>query len=187
MSGSPAAASGREEPGGAQRGSPVPPPPYGAGGPELALGPEPELELRGALDCLACAVLLSAHNLLAAALCALLCALVCAAALLPAGTALGLGFLCHSKFLHARVAPCEAHLHDAGATALLVLGFTLLLPLLVLGLAAFVRLARRLQLGYCLLPYSLAVYRHLPAGRYHQAAWCCPRARPPPAGDKVWV
>uniref|UniRef100_A0A674J6A1 Transmembrane protein 88 n=1 Tax=Terrapene triunguis TaxID=2587831 RepID=A0A674J6A1_9SAUR len=91
------------------------------------------------------------------------------------------------QFLHARVAPCEAHLHDAGATALLVLGFTLLLPLLVLGLAAFVRLARRLQLGYCLLPYSLAVYRHLPAGRYHQAAWCCPRARAHAPGDKVWV
>uniref|UniRef100_A0A8C5EZY3 Transmembrane protein 88 n=1 Tax=Gopherus evgoodei TaxID=1825980 RepID=A0A8C5EZY3_9SAUR len=90
-------------------------------------------------------------------------------------------------FLHARVAPCEAHLHDAGATALLVLGFTLLLPLLVLGLAAFVRLARRLQLGYCLLPYSLAVYRNLPAGRYHQAAWCCPRARAPAPADKVWV
>ncbi|XP_039356009.1 transmembrane protein 88 [Mauremys reevesii] len=185
MSGSPAA-SGREEPGGAQ-GAARCRRPVRRGGPELALEPEPELELRGALDCLACAVLLSAHNLLAAALCALLCALVCAAALLPVGTALGLGFLCHSKFLHARVAPCEAHLHDAGATALLVLGFTLLLPLLVLGLAAFVRLARRLQLGYCLLPYSLAVYRHLPAGRYHQAAWCCPRARPPPAGDKVWV
>ncbi|XP_050789458.1 transmembrane protein 88 [Gopherus flavomarginatus] len=187
MSASPAA-SGRQEPGGAQGGSPVPPPPYGAE-PALEPGPEPEPEpeLRGALDCLACAVLLSAHNLLAAALCALLCALVCAAALLPAGTALGLGFLCHSKFLHARVAPCEAHLHDAGATALLVLGFTLLLPLLVLGLAAFVRLARRLQLGYCLLPYSLAVYRNLPAGRYHQAAWCCPRAHAPTPADKVWV
>uniref|UniRef100_K7FUD2 Transmembrane protein 88 n=2 Tax=Pelodiscus sinensis TaxID=13735 RepID=K7FUD2_PELSI len=153
------------------------PPPY--------LEPEAALELRGALDCLACAVLLSAHNLLAAALCALLCALLCAAALLPAGVALGLGFLCHSKFLHAQVAPCKAHLHDAGSTALLVLGFTLLLPLLVLGLAAFCRLARRLQLGYCLLPYSLAVYRNLPASHYHQAGWCC--SRMPTQGDKIWV
>uniref|UniRef100_A0A8C8SP85 Transmembrane protein 88 n=1 Tax=Pelusios castaneus TaxID=367368 RepID=A0A8C8SP85_9SAUR len=164
-------------------GTPVPPPPYGAGGP----GPEAPLELRGTLDCLACAVLLSAHNLLAAALCALLCALVCAAALLPAGAALGLGFLCHSKFLHSRAPPCATHLHDAGATALLVLGFTLLLPLLVLGLAAFCRLARRLQLGYCLLPYSLAVYKDLPAGQYHRVGGCCPCGRASAQGDKVWV
>ncbi|XP_074839281.1 transmembrane protein 88 [Carettochelys insculpta] len=176
MSASPAR-SGRGDPGGDPdpRDPPAPPPPpYAAA-----------LELRGALDCLACAVLLSAHNLLAAALCALLCALVCAAALLPAGAALGLGVLCHSKFLHAQVSPCKTHLHDAGATALLVLGFTLFLPLLVLGLAAFCRLARRLQLGYCLLPYSLAVYRNLPAGSYHEAAWCCPRASA--RGEKVWV
>nr|XP_032661644.1 transmembrane protein 88 [Chelonoidis abingdonii] len=87
------------------------------------------------------------------------------------------------QFLHARVAPCEAHLHDAGATALLVLGFTLLLPLLVLGLAAFVRLARRLQLGYCLLPYTLAVYRNLPAPLPPSALVLPPGPPPPPRNN----
>lgn len=56
--------------------------------------------------------------------------------------------------------------------ALLVVGFLLVTPLLVLALAAYCRLARHLQLGLCFIPYSRAVYKNLPATR-HRGAGCC--------------
>lgn len=56
-------------------------------------GPEP----RDPLDCWACAVLVTAQNLLVAALNLLLLALVLGTVLLPAVTMLGFGFLCHSQ------------------------------------------------------------------------------------------
>lgn len=56
-------------------------------------GPEP----RDPLDCWACAVLVTAQNLLVAAFNLLLLALVLGTILLPAVTMLGFGFLCHSQ------------------------------------------------------------------------------------------
>ncbi|XP_065388792.1 transmembrane protein 88 isoform X2 [Macaca fascicularis] len=58
-------------------------------------GPEP----RDPLDCWACAVLVTAQNLLVAAFNLLLLALVLGTILLPAVTMLGFGFLCHSQDL----------------------------------------------------------------------------------------
>lgn len=70
---------------------------------------------------------------------------------------------------------CSDLLDDAGCVALLVVGFLLLTPLLVLALAAFCRLARHLQLGLCFIPYSRAVYKNLPASRHRGggAGGCC--------------
>ncbi|XP_075848161.1 transmembrane protein 88 isoform X1 [Microtus pennsylvanicus] len=59
----------------------------------LAGGPEP----RDPLDCWACAVLVTAQNLLVAVFNLLLLALVLGTILLPAVTMLGFGFLCHSQ------------------------------------------------------------------------------------------
>lgn len=56
-------------------------------------GPEP----RDPLDCWACAVLVTAQNLLVAAFNLLLLALVLGTILLPAVTMLSFGFLCHSQ------------------------------------------------------------------------------------------
>ncbi|KAJ6654997.1 hypothetical protein lerEdw1_006468 [Lerista edwardsae] len=159
-------------------GSPPPPPPYAG---------EAALELRGSLDCWACAVLVTVQNLLVGVLNLLLVGVIFGAVLLPAGILLGFGFLCHSKFLHTQAHYCTAHLHDAASVALLVAGFTLLVPLLVLALAAYCRLARRLQLGYCLIPYSKAVYKNLPATRYHSPACCCCGAQDSDPVEKVWV
>lgn len=70
---------------------------------------------------------------------------------------------------------CSDLLDDVGCVALLVVGFLLLTPLLVLALAAFCRLARHLQLGMCFIPYSRAVYKNLPAShrRGGGGAGCC--------------
>ena len=73
----------------------VVPPPYSAaesgGG-----GSEAPLELRGSLDCWACSVLVTAQNLLIAAINACLAGLVFGTILTPAIVMVVFGFLCHS-------------------------------------------------------------------------------------------
>ncbi|EHB00407.1 Transmembrane protein 88B [Heterocephalus glaber] len=65
--------------------------------------------------------------------------------LLPAAAVVYLGFLCHSRVHPAPRAQCRALLSDRGSAALIVLGFLLLPPLLVLASAARARLMRRLR------------------------------------------
>lgn len=73
----------------------VVPPPYSAaesgGG-----GSEGPLELRGSLDCWACSVLVTAQNLIIAAINACLAGLVFGSILTPAIVMVVFGFLCHS-------------------------------------------------------------------------------------------
>lgn len=86
---------------------------------------------------------------------------------------------------------CSDLLDDTGCVALLVVGFLLLTPLLVLALAAYCRLARHLQLGMCFIPYSRAVYKNLPASRQRgpSAAGCCGQqgAKEGDGKGSVWV
>nr|XP_002747990.2 transmembrane protein 88 [Callithrix jacchus] len=145
-------------------------------------GPEP----RDPLDCWACAVLVTAQNLLVAAFNLLLLALVLGTILLPAVTMLGFGFLCHSQFLRSQAPPCTAHLRDPGFTALLVTGFLLLVPLLVLALASYRRLCLRLRLADCLVPYSRALYRRRRTSQPRQTR-ASPGSQALPTSGKVWV
>ena len=181
-------------------------------------GPEP----RDPLDCWACAVLVTAQNLLVAAFNLLLLALVLGTILLPAVTMLGFGFLCHSQvsmnprcrgrvavgsvgrnvagpglfglgltllllqFLRSQAPPCTAHLRDPGFTALLVTGFLLLVPLLVLALASYRRLCLRLRLADCLVPYSRALYRRR-RNPQPRPARSSPGPQVAPTSGKVWV
>lgn len=215
----------------------VVPPPYS---PEAG-GSEAPLELRGSLDCWACSVLVTAQNLLIAAINACLAGLVFGLILTPAIVMVVFGFLCHStvratehasfqqtflssvsvlsvhtsethsfrdpSFLlrppqecipvlilhttqlhtnqmflslsfqvrpHGSIPYCSDLLTDGGCVALLVVGFLLVTPLLVLALAAYCRLARHLQLGLCFIPYSRAVYKNLPATQHRGlAGGCC--------------
>ncbi|CAM9840365.1 unnamed protein product [Lampetra planeri] len=148
------------------------PPPYSA---DERAAP---LEAREPLDCWACAILLTAHNTCVAALNLLLLALVFGLLLLPAIVMVWFGFSCHSRqMVRIRLPLCQGVLNDNSSTALIIVGFVLMSPLLVLALAAYCRMARRLQLGFCFLPYSRAVYKPpLPAGL---AAPRCPRLLAP--------
>ncbi|XP_054611192.1 transmembrane protein 88a [Dunckerocampus dactyliophorus] len=151
----------------------VVPPPYSTGGSEVADAP---LELRGSLDCWACSVLVTAQNLIIALINGMLVGVVFGIILTPALVMIIFGFLCHSTVQpHGTSVYCSDLLDDAGCVALLVVGFLLLTPLLVLALAAFCRLARHLQLGMCFIPYSRAVYKNLPAARRRGsgAGGCC--------------
>lgn len=71
----------------------VVPPPYSAAGGGAIEGP---LELRGSLDCWACSVLVTAQNLVIAAINACLASLVFGSILTPAVVMVTFGFLCHS-------------------------------------------------------------------------------------------
>ncbi|XP_023131202.1 transmembrane protein 88a [Amphiprion ocellaris] len=151
----------------------VVPPPYSLGGSEVADTP---LELRGSLDCWACSVLVTAQNLVIALINASLASLVFGTILTPALAMIIFGFLCHSTVQpHGTSLYCSDLLDDGGCIALLVVGFLLLTPLLVLALAAYCRLARHLQLGMCFIPYSRAVYKNLPASRHRgrSSGGCC--------------
>lgn len=90
---------------------------------------------------------------------------------------------------HGTTPYCSDLLGDGGCVALLVVGFLLVTPLLVLALAAYCRLARHLQLGLCFIPYSRAVYKNLPASRHRGlAAGCCGKGGADGGGKgKVWV
>ncbi|XP_051258135.1 transmembrane protein 88a [Dicentrarchus labrax] len=148
------------------------PPPYSRGGSEAA----DALELRGSLDCWACSVLVTAQNMIIALINAGLASIIFGTILTPALTMIIFGFLCHSTVQpHGTSLYCSDLLDDAGCVALLVVGFLLLTPLLVLALAAYCRLARHLQLGMCFIPYSRAVYKNLPASRHRGASpgGCC--------------
>ncbi|KAM4678479.1 transmembrane protein 88 [Discoglossus pictus] len=134
---------------------------------------------REPLDCWACAVLITAHNLLVGASNLLIFITLCGGALAPAGVMLLYGFLCHPRFRRPTEQLCSPILTPAACTALLVFGVVLLLPFLVLGLAAYARLYRSLQLGSCFLPYSRAVYQGPP----HQAHV----AKGRPQESKAWV
>ncbi|EHB04502.1 Transmembrane protein 88 [Heterocephalus glaber] len=149
----------------------------------LSSGQEP----RDPLDCWACAVLVTAQNLLVAAFNLLLLTLVLGTILLPAVTMLGFGFLCHSQFLRSQAPPCTAHLRDPGFTALLVTGFLLLVPLLVLALASYRRLCLRLRLADCLVPYSRALYRRHQGTLQPRQIRASPGSQALPTPGKVWV
>ncbi|XP_041037263.1 transmembrane protein 88-like [Carcharodon carcharias] len=156
------------------------PPPYSG-----APGPDESLELRSTLDCWACAVLVTAQNVVVSIFNILLIAAVFGTVLMPASVMVIFGFLCHSQVLNSQAAHCKEILNDNSSTALMVVGFVLVTPLAVLALAAYCRLARHLQLSLCFIPYSKAVYRNLPASHYRGAGLCCLRTGK--ATRKVWV
>lgn len=80
----------------------VVPPPYSAA--ESAGGcSEGPLELRGTLDCWACSVLVTAQNLIIAAINACLAGLVFGTILLPAIVMVVFGFLCHSTVREGKI------------------------------------------------------------------------------------
>ncbi|XP_061092798.1 transmembrane protein 88 b [Conger conger] len=161
----------------------VVPPPYSA----AEGGGDGPLELRGSLDCWACSVLVTAQNLVIAAINACLAGLVFGLILTPATVMVVFGFLCHSTVRPSGSSLyCTDLLSDGGCVALLVVGFLLVTPLLVLALAAYCRLARHLQLGLCFIPYSRAVYKNLPAAQHRGLAGACCRGRGKGKG-KVWV
>uniref|UniRef100_A0A8C5M983 Transmembrane protein 88 n=1 Tax=Leptobrachium leishanense TaxID=445787 RepID=A0A8C5M983_9ANUR len=150
-------------------GSTALPPPY---------SPVPPVP-RDALDCWACAVLITAHNLLVGTANMLIFLVLCGGALAPCAVMLLYGFLCHPQFRRPKETLCSPLLTPVACMALLVFGVVLFLPFLILGLAAYARLVQSLHLGSCFLPYSRAMYQMQPKRKH--------KAKKRPAESKAWV
>ncbi|XP_029007187.1 transmembrane protein 88 [Betta splendens] len=113
---------------------------------------------RGRCGCVAWGALLVLWNLGVAAAGAGLLAAVFAAVLLPAVLLLYAGFLCHSRVLNASSAICQ-YLDDNSCSALIILGFVMMSPLVVAAAAVFCGLLRRSRLLLYIQPMARAWYR----------------------------
>uniref|UniRef100_A0A3Q3XCM4 Transmembrane protein 88B n=1 Tax=Mola mola TaxID=94237 RepID=A0A3Q3XCM4_MOLML len=114
---------------------------------------------RDRCGCVACGAVLVLWNLCAMLACALLLALVFSLVLLPALVLLYIGFLCHSRqVLDAPSAICR-YLDDNSCSALIILGFVMMSPLVMVAAAVFCGLLRRFRLLLLIQPLTRAWYR----------------------------
>ncbi|XP_061076852.1 transmembrane protein 88-like [Conger conger] len=93
-----------------------------------------------------------------AVVCALVLTGVFTVVLLPATLLLSAGFLCHTRVLNSPMPMCR-YLDDNSCSALIILGFVMMSPLVVLAAAMFCGLVRRLRLLLLFQPMSRACYR----------------------------
>ncbi|XP_036388298.1 transmembrane protein 88B-like [Megalops cyprinoides] len=113
---------------------------------------------RGRGGCLAWAAALALWNVAVAAACVLIMAAVFALVLLPTVLLLYAGFLCHSRVLNSPSPVCR-YLDDNSCSALIILGFVMMSPLVVVAAATFCGLAHRLHLFLLFQPMARARHR----------------------------
>ncbi|XP_061584472.1 transmembrane protein 88 [Cololabis saira] len=113
---------------------------------------------RGRCGCVVCGVALMLWNLCMISASALLLAAVFCVVLLPAVLLLYVGFLCHSRVLDAPSAICR-YLDDNSCSALIILGFVIMSPLVVVAAAVFCGLMRKFRILLFIQPISRARYR----------------------------
>ncbi|KAI4903944.1 hypothetical protein NFI96_016343 [Prochilodus magdalenae] len=113
---------------------------------------------RGRCECMCWALGLVLWNLALTGVCVALMAGVFTLVLLPAVLLLYTGFLCHSRVLASPSAICR-YLDDNSCSALIILGFVMMSPLVVVAAATFCGLLRRFRLLLYFQPISGARYR----------------------------
>nr|XP_054503906.1 transmembrane protein 88B [Agelaius phoeniceus] len=133
--------------------------------------------------CLAWTLLIGTMNSLVFLLNLLLMFVIFTVVLLPTIVVVYFGFQCHSQVLHSSARYCKSILDDNSSSALIILGFVIMSPLLVVAMAIYCSLARRLQLLVCFQPYSLALYKGGRCCHAGEGAPCCARGRQ----LKAWV
>ncbi|XP_044301402.1 transmembrane protein 88B [Varanus komodoensis] len=130
------------------------------------------MERRSTCGCCAWAGLVAAMNSLAFLLNVLLMAAVFAIVLLPTVVLVYFGFQCHSRVLHSTAYYCKTVLDDNSSSALIILGFVIMSPLIVVATALYCSLARRLHLFLCFQPCSRAVYKGVKWRWYEEGGLC---------------
>ncbi|XP_062400913.1 transmembrane protein 88 [Sardina pilchardus] len=113
---------------------------------------------RSRCGCLVFGTWLVLWNVGLAVTCVILLASVFAVVLLPAALLLYAGFLCHSRVMASPSALCR-YLDDNSCSALIILGFVMMSPLVVVAAATFCGLLRRLRLLWLFQPISGAWFR----------------------------
>ncbi|XP_051932679.1 transmembrane protein 88 [Hippocampus zosterae] len=112
---------------------------------------------RSSAGCVVCGAALVLWNLCVLLAGALLLMLIFSLVLLPAVVPLYAGFLCHSRILDGSSAICN-YLDDNSCSALIILGFVMMSPLVVVAAAVFCGLLRRFRLLLLIQPISRARY-----------------------------
>ncbi|KAL4658536.1 transmembrane protein 88-like [Arapaima gigas] len=113
---------------------------------------------RGPIGCLAWGFGLVLWNTGMALACVLVLTAVFTLVLLPATLLLYAGFLCHSRVLNSPATFCQ-YVDDNTCSALIILGFVMMSPLVVVAAATFCSVARRLRLFLLFQPIAQARYR----------------------------
>ncbi|XP_026874586.2 transmembrane protein 88 [Electrophorus electricus] len=113
---------------------------------------------RGPWGCVLWGSVLVLWNLVLVLAGVLLLATIFTLVLMPAMLLLYVGFLCHSRVL-ASPAPICHYLDDNSCSALIILGFVMMSPLVVVAAATFCGLLRRFRLLLLFQPITGAWYR----------------------------
>ncbi|XP_061642259.1 transmembrane protein 88 isoform X2 [Phyllopteryx taeniolatus] len=113
---------------------------------------------RSGSGCVVCGAALVLWNVCVLLAGALLLTLIFSLVLLPAVVLLYVGFLCHSRILDSSSGICN-YLDDNSCSALIILGFVMMSPLVVVAAAVFCGLLRRFRLLLLIQPISRARYR----------------------------
>ncbi|KFP08353.1 Transmembrane protein 88, partial [Calypte anna] len=129
-------------------------------------------EPRSAGCCLAWTLLVVTMNSLVFLMNLLLLLVIFTIVLLPTIVVVYFGFQCHSQVLHSAAGYCKSILDDNSSSALIILGFIIMSPLIVVAMATYCSLARRLHLFLCFQPCSRAVYKGVKWRWYEEGALC---------------
>ncbi|NXG53792.1 TMM88 protein, partial [Psilopogon haemacephalus] len=143
-------------------------------------------EPRSTCCCLAWTLLILTLNILVFFMNLLLLFVIFTIVLLPTIVVVYFGFQCHSKVLHSAARYCRSFLDDSSSSALIILGFVIMSPLIVAAMAIYCSLARRFRLLLCFQPYSRAVYKGV-KWRCYEEGGLCRCARGCNTQVKAWV
>ncbi|XP_019397116.1 PREDICTED: transmembrane protein 88B [Crocodylus porosus] len=144
------------------------------------------MEPRSACCCWAWTLMIVTMNSLVFLLNLLLMVTIFAVVLLPTIVVVYFGFQCHSRVLHSDAYYCKTILDDNSSSALIILGFVIMSPLIVVAMAIYCSLARHLRLFMCFQPYSRAVYKGV-KWRWYEEGGLCGCAREWNTQVKAWV
>ncbi|OXB60984.1 UNVERIFIED_CONTAM: hypothetical protein H355_007301 [Colinus virginianus] len=143
-------------------------------------------EPRSTCSCWAWTLLIATMNLLVFFINLLLMLVIFTIVLLPTIVVVYFGFQCHSRVLHSTARYCRTILDDNSSSALIILGFVIMSPLIVVAMATYCSLARRLRLLMCFQPCSRALYKGVKWRWYEEGGLCgCARGCSPHV--KAWV
>ncbi|KAM9630708.1 transmembrane protein 88B [Morphnus guianensis] len=143
-------------------------------------------EPRSAWCCLAWTLVVVTMNSLVFFMNLILMFVIFTIVLLPTIVVVYFGFQCHSRVLHSAARYCKSILDDNSSSALIILGFVIMSPLIVVAMAIYCSLARRLRLFMCFQPYSRAVYKGV-KWRWYEEGGLCSCAKGWNTQVKAWV
>ncbi|KAM6435397.1 transmembrane protein 88B [Liasis olivaceus] len=144
------------------------------------------MERRSTCGCWLWTCLVGAMNSFAFLLNFLLMAAIFSVVLMPAIVVVYFGFQCHSRVLHSTAYYCQTILDDNSSSALIILGFVIMSPLIVVAMALYCSLARRLHLFLCFQPCARAVYKGV-KWRWYEEGGLCGCAKEWKHQVKAWV